>query len=568
MVKLTFKTTNDLDRYDAWGRIKSMRHYKVSDSSDIAKYEYGYDYASSRTYQEDQVDTSEMDELYGYDTLHRLTAFDRGDLNDTKDAIVDTPDRQQDWTLQVIGNWSAIVSKLSGSDDTPYDTRTHNTVNEITALDPQGAVGSFNLDWGEGASKSGNLYILPDRTDPTNKADRFNYDYRNRLIKAEHTDNYGGQTPTWSTIVTYYYDGLNRRVKKDFPAATDIIFLNDGWQELEEREYDTGDSRWEPRRQFVYGGTYIDEPLIFDKDTDNDGDCTDAGGSSRYFYAQQANWNVVAVTGSDGTIVEKIKYDPYGQAAVTVQQGQSASGNPYLFHGRRWDPETGLYYFRNRVYSPVLGRFFQTDPANYADSFNLYEFEAARTTTLIDPRGLGSEHPLPPSVPPLDLENLNVACGQALLPWYERWIRHCELDWPRHKREEREWTYYPVWKDDDTTRKMDNGRPCNEVTAAEIQECLRRNPYSPGTNKWGNNCQTSVIRSIALCCLCSDWDPNIYAGPERGKCLEWGLAISECGVLEIEIACVKWEYPDWTHCKSRPPKRAPKGSAGGATGGW
>ena len=97
----------------------------VSDSSDIAKYEYGYDYASNRTYQEDQVNTSGMDELYGYDTLHRLTAFDRGDLNDNKDAITGTPARQQDWTLQVIGNWGAIASKLSGSDDTPYDARTH-----------------------------------------------------------------------------------------------------------------------------------------------------------------------------------------------------------------------------------------------------------------------------------------------------------------------------------------------------------------------------------------------------------------------------------------------------------
>ncbi len=34
-------------------------------------------------------------------------------------------------------------------------------------------VASFKLDWGEGASKSGNLCILPDRTDPTNKADRY-----------------------------------------------------------------------------------------------------------------------------------------------------------------------------------------------------------------------------------------------------------------------------------------------------------------------------------------------------------------------------------------------------------
>jgi len=74
---------------------------------------------------------------------------------------------------------------------------------------------------------------------------------------------------------------------------------------------------------------------------------------------------VVAVASSDGTTVEKVKYDPYGQATVTVQQGQSASGNPYLFQGRRWDDEVDLYYFRNRVMSPLLGRFLQRDPLEY-----------------------------------------------------------------------------------------------------------------------------------------------------------------------------------------------------------
>jgi RHS repeat-associated protein len=249
----------------------------------------------------------------------------------------------------------------------------------------------FNLDLGEGASKSGNLYILPDRTDPTNKADRYTYDYRNRLIKVEHTDNYGATPPTWSTLVTYYYDGLNRRVKKDLTSGTDVIYLNDGWHEPEEREWDSTDSRWEPRRQFLYGGLYIDEPLIFDKDTDNDGDCTDAGGSSRYFYAQQANWNVMAVTSSDGTVVEKVKYDPYGQATVTVQQGQTASGNPCLFQGRRLDSEVGLYYFRSRVQSPVFGRFWQRDNARCGQNENLYSFVANNPLNSVDPFGLKKE---------------------------------------------------------------------------------------------------------------------------------------------------------------------------------
>jgi len=133
--------------------------------------------------------------------------------------------------------------------------------------------------------------------------------------------------------------------------------------------------------------------LIFDKDTDGDGDCTDdpGTGSDRYFYCQQANYNVVALTDEAGAVVEKIKYDPYGEATVSVQQGQSATGNPYLFQGRRWDSEADLYYFRNRHYSPVLGRFMQRDPIGIVDSIdglNLYQFLGSKPTWRIDPEGL------------------------------------------------------------------------------------------------------------------------------------------------------------------------------------
>ena len=30
---------------------------------------------------------------------------------------------------------------------------------------------------------------------------------------------------------------------------------------------------------------------------------------------------------------------------------EGALGNPYLYTGRRYDPETGLYYYRARMYS-------------------------------------------------------------------------------------------------------------------------------------------------------------------------------------------------------------------------
>ena len=390
VVKLTFRDQADLDGYDRWGRINWMRHYKVSGGTDIAKLAYDYSYASDRKYQQDLVNTSpHQDEFYSYDTLHRLTNYKRGELNANKDGITGTPTREQTWVLDALGNWEnpsglAIDSNDNGSDSVPSDARNHFSVNEIDTIDPEGAIGSFDVIHDD----AGNLRILPDRTDPTNKADKYVYDYRNRLIEVWHTTQYNVNDPessSWGNdpIVRYYYDGLNRRVKKDLNSGTDVVYLYDGWRCIEEREDDGG--TWEARRQYVYGGIYIDEPLIFDKDTDSDGDCTDAGGSSRLFYCQQANFNVVALAESDGDVVEKVTYDPYGEYSLILD---GSTGNALFFQGQRWDSDADLYYFRNRDLSPQLGRFLQRDPKDYADGMNCYTFGGGAPIQYLDPLGL------------------------------------------------------------------------------------------------------------------------------------------------------------------------------------
>ncbi|MCP4361914.1 MAG: hypothetical protein GY796_28210, partial [Chloroflexi bacterium] len=63
-------------------------------------------------------------------------------------------------------------------------------------------------------------------------------------------------------------------------------------------------------------------------------------------------------------------------------------GNPYLFTGRRYDPESGNYYYRARIYSPALGRFLSTDPMGYAaGDANLYRYTFNNPTNLTDPTG-------------------------------------------------------------------------------------------------------------------------------------------------------------------------------------
>jgi len=63
------------------------------------------------------------------------------------------------------------------------------------------------------------------------------------------------------------------------------------------------------------------------------------------------------------------KSDPYGKATVLDASGNpkadptySEYGNPWTFTGRRLDGETGLMYFRNRMYETGLGRFVSRDP--------------------------------------------------------------------------------------------------------------------------------------------------------------------------------------------------------------
>jgi RHS repeat-associated protein len=51
---------------------------------------------------------------------------------------------------------------------------------------------------------------------------------------------------------------------------------------------------------------------------------------------------------------------------------ESLYGNPWTFTGRRLDGETGLMYFRNRMYEVGLGRFCQRDSEGYVDGMSLY----------------------------------------------------------------------------------------------------------------------------------------------------------------------------------------------------
>jgi RHS repeat-associated protein len=108
--------------------------------------------------------------------------------------------------------------------------------------------------------------------------------------------------------------------------------------------------------------------------------------------------SVVAISDQAGNTIEKYEYSVYGEVNIVAKQNGetrpvSIVGNPYYFTGRHLDAETGLYYYRARMYSASLGRFLQTDPIGYADGLNWYLYCDNNPLVWIDPWGLCKDAP-------------------------------------------------------------------------------------------------------------------------------------------------------------------------------
>lgn len=105
--------------------------------------------------------------------------------------------------------------------------------------------------------------------------------------------------------------------------------------------------------------------------------------TARYYYHFDGSGSVVALSNSSGSIAEQYSYDCFG-----TPNAASTLGNRFMFTGREYDSETGLYFFRARFYKPSIGRFLQTDPVGYGDGMNLYGYCGNNPIIWGDPFGL------------------------------------------------------------------------------------------------------------------------------------------------------------------------------------
>jgi RHS repeat-associated protein len=321
----------------------------------FALFNYAYDNEGNKQY-EQKTHYPTHSECYSCDNTYRLTMFQSGTLGSPNPCPVvppPTPITQIGYRIDAVGNTCRTT-----------DTCQFNVVNEKVKFD------GTNISY----SPNGNPLNDDNYT--------YQYDEENRLT---------AETRLFDGLVCQYqYDALSRRVQKvpmSAGACTAASYFYDDARIIEEQNGGV------TQATYIYGN-YVDEILTMDR------------GGQPYYYHQNALWSVEAITNSAANPVERYTYDAYGIPAVTdgsfnpippnawpishsggLGTPHSAIGNPWMFTGRQFDEETGLYFYRARSYDPREGRFLQRDPLEYVDSMNLYEYVLDRPTYAVDPSG-------------------------------------------------------------------------------------------------------------------------------------------------------------------------------------
>lgn len=344
---------------DRFGRIVDLNWYDNGESESAVHLEYGYDRDGNRLYVENLVNSS-FSELYhangegeGYDGLNQLVAFARGTLSDSgKDGIPDTitaSSRSQTWAPDALGNFSEVTTKEGKS--TIIEARSHDEQNRLNEIDYGSSTSTLAFD------KAGNML-----TDETGRD--FTYDAWNRMITV---------TPSEE----FTYDALGRRTL----GSARQRYYSQSWQVVE--DHIEGVLAW----TYVWSPVYVDAMIA--RDSYSKGSFSD-----RIYALQDANFNVVALTESDGDVIERYAYDPYGLFVKLDHEFNTwTSGTNhkwvYLFQGGRWEGQAGLYYFRHRDYSPTLMRWAEMDPIGFAaNTSNLFQFESDNPANSSDWLGL------------------------------------------------------------------------------------------------------------------------------------------------------------------------------------
>ena len=358
-ISLTFVNSSGPggDQYpglDQFGRIVNQNWINSSTGAFIQDIFYSYDANSNSTGAYNRMNNT-FSQYFAYDPLNRLSSYNQ------------PGSPTQSWTLDSQGNWSSFTSNGS------TQTQTANAQNQITSISGTAGTPAYDANGNMTTDQSGNTYI---------------YNAWNQLVTAKNS--------AGTVIAQYSYDARGYRVTESYPlggngvaaGTVNYIYYDSQWQAIETRTNGTASSS--VTSQMVWSAAYVNAAILQD---------TYSGSviqpSSRVYFLQDANWSTTAIVGlvsGNWQVVQRYVYSPYGTITVLNADWSTppAGTQPIvdnLYQGMALDPMTGLYYARNRNYSPSLGRWINQDPAGYINGANTYQFVESNPVNAVDPNG-------------------------------------------------------------------------------------------------------------------------------------------------------------------------------------
>jgi RHS repeat-associated protein len=259
---------------------------------------------------------------YSYDPIGRLTG--------QTDAFPAAPASNVQWNFQ-INQASQILSETRDND--AYAFTAIASANKAYAVN---GLNQYTAVAGTGHTYDANGNLTGDGTNA------YIYDGENRLVSATAA----------GVTTTLTYDPMGR-LWQVVKGAANTRFLYDG--DALVGEFDSGGVL---TNRYVHGSNLAaDDPLLW---------YVGSGlATKRYLHADHLGSVVAATNAASAPTINA--YDEYGVP-------RSGNVGRFQYTGQIWLSELGLYHYKARLYSPMLGRFLQTDPVGYQGGLNLYAY--------------------------------------------------------------------------------------------------------------------------------------------------------------------------------------------------